>query len=262
MADVRALLRQERAARAPPKQKAAPRAAAPAPAVASKKRKAPEDEDSDDDDARKRARSAGANGLPPNVLDGQPAQTSEDLEEETGFQKVEVSEEVPVVSQGQTQPEIDEDEWAAFERDVATPPPPATSNVLDTLNASNAISSKPLTADELAAQAREEQKAQRSRRDVEREDEKEEADQALAEEFEEMEALEERVRKLRERREGLRRGSVLDQDGSDVVRTNGPEDPNKQLPTTKEEETNMPEDDEDDDDDGDEDDFMFRRPGH
>lgn len=246
MADVRAMLRAERAARAPPKQKATPRAAAPAPVPASKKRKAPEDEDEDSDETRKRARSAGANGIPTDFFDGQTAPSTEEPTEETAPS----TPAEPKDNQTAAQPDIDEDEWAAFERDVATPPPQAISNVLDALNASNAISSKPLTAEELAAEAREEQNAQRSKRDAEIEDEKEEADQALAEEFEEMEALEERVKKLRERREGLRRASVVDKEASEAAVAT---ELRAQLPATEEEA------EEDDDEDEDEDDFMFRR---
>ena len=75
------------------------------------------------------------------------------------------------------------------------------------MNADATISAAPMTAEELAAQAREEQSAQRGRRDVEIEAEKEDAARLLEDEFEEMEGLEERVRRLREKREALRKGS-------------------------------------------------------
>lgn len=83
------------------------------------------------------------------------------------------------------------------------------------------ISAPALTAEEIAAQAREEISAQRGRRDVEIADEKEEAVARLQEEFAEMEELEERVQRLRERRERLRKGvtgvAVGNGDGADVV---------------------------------------------
>lgn len=66
------------------------------------------------------------------------------------------------------------------------------------------IEAAPMTAAEIAAQAREDQSAQRAKRDEEMEGEKEDAARALEDEFEEMEGLEERVKRLREQREALR----------------------------------------------------------
>lgn len=98
---------------------------------------------------------------------------------------------------------VDEDEWAAFERDVATPPPdPAAPSAL---TAAATITAAPMTAAELAAQSRERASLQgRERREAEVEGEKEDAARALEEEFDEMEDLEARVRRLREKREELR----------------------------------------------------------
>lgn len=101
---------------------------------------------------------------------------------------------------------IEEDpEWAALLReidDTNTPVLPATVNY-----AQATISAAPVSAEEIAAQAREEQSTQqRGRRDAEIEGEKEDAAIALQDEFEEMEELEQRVRKLREKREALRLG--------------------------------------------------------
>lgn len=98
---------------------------------------------------------------------------------------------------------VDEDEWAAFERDVATPPPDPTAP--SALTAAATISAAPMTAAEIAAQSREQASLQgRERREAEVEGEKEDAARALEEEFDEMEDLEERVRRLREKREELR----------------------------------------------------------
>lgn len=95
--------------------------------------------------------------------------------------------------------DVDEDEWAAFEADIAQ----AEQEVI---SAEDAIISAPaMTAEEIAAQAREEASAQRKERlEAEMEGEREDAERKLVEEFEEMEALEERVRKLKEKREALR----------------------------------------------------------
>jgi hypothetical protein len=66
------------------------------------------------------------------------------------------------------------------------------------------IEAAPMTAAEIAAQAREDMSAQRARKDEEMEGEKEDAARHLEDEFEEMEGLEERFKKLREQREALR----------------------------------------------------------
>lgn len=98
---------------------------------------------------------------------------------------------------------IDEDEWAAFERDVATPPPDPSAP--SALTAAATISAAPMTAAELAAESREQASSQRrERREAEVEGEQEDAARALEDEFDEMEGLEERVRRLREKREELR----------------------------------------------------------
>lgn len=98
---------------------------------------------------------------------------------------------------------VDEAEWAAFERDVATPPPEQAAMAV--LNAAATIEAAPISAADLAARAREEQSTQRGRREAELEAEKEDAARHLEEEFDEMDALEERVRTLREKREALRK---------------------------------------------------------
>ncbi|KAK4695176.1 hypothetical protein P7C71_g2518, partial [Lecanoromycetidae sp. Uapishka_2] len=114
---------------------------------------------------------------------------------------------------------IDEDEWAAFERDVATPPPEASTSIL-ALNSSATITAAPMTAAEIAAQAREQANTQsKESREVELEGEKEDAARALEEEFDEMEGLEERVRRLREMREALRLKSKEKGGGTDSGET-------------------------------------------
>ena len=108
--------------------------------------------------------------------------------------------------------QVDEDEWAAFERDVATPPPDPS--LPSALTAEATIVAAPMTAAELAAQAREEANTQsKEKREAELEGEKEDAARALEEEFDQMEDLEERVRKLREKREELRGKRVKETGG-------------------------------------------------
>ena len=114
-----------------------------------------------------------------------------------------ISSEPKSLSENAPSAPIDEDEWAAFERDVATPPPePAKPSAL---NFEADISAAPLTAAEIAAQAKEQAIQQaRERREAEVEGEKEDAARALEEEFDEMEGLEERVARLKRMREELR----------------------------------------------------------
>lgn len=96
---------------------------------------------------------------------------------------------------------IDEDEWAAFEREVATLAP--TTSVLTSVAT---ISAAPLSAAEIAAQEREEASVQtKERMEAVVEGEKEDAARRLEDEFEEMAGLEEKVRRLREQREQLRK---------------------------------------------------------
>jgi zinc finger protein 830 len=120
---------------------------------------------------------------------------------------------------------------------------------------SNTISAPALSAEEIAAQAREELSAQRGRRDIEQEEEREEAARALEEEFAEMQTLENRVKKLREKREMLRAGKVEpSSQGANLEDGGGAEDAAVVDPVVED-----AEDDEDDDDDDDEefDDWTF-----
>ncbi|OQN98388.1 hypothetical protein B0A48_15656 [Cryoendolithus antarcticus] len=119
------------------------------------------------------------------------------------------------------------------------------------LYANATIFAPALSADDLAAQAREDISAQRGKRDVEIADEREEAEGRLQEEFAEMEELEGRVRKLRERREGLRSGSMGGGEG--VVRgarmEKTAEEPGGEVVRVSE--TALDEDDDDDDEEDD-----------
>ena len=92
---------------------------------------------------------------------------------------------------------IDEDEWAAFEAEVAPLARPQAQDYADAT-----ISAAPVSAEELAAQQA--ATSQRSRREQEADDEREESEQRLADEFDVMEEMEERIRRLKEKREALR----------------------------------------------------------
>ncbi|KAK5135801.1 hypothetical protein LTR08_004628 [Meristemomyces frigidus] len=98
---------------------------------------------------------------------------------------------------------VDDAELANFERELAEME--ASEQSATVLSAGATITAAPMSAEELAAQAREELSAQRGHRDAEIEDERADATRLLEDEFEEMEGLEKRVRMLRERREALRK---------------------------------------------------------
>ncbi|KAL6811826.1 hypothetical protein V8C40DRAFT_257582 [Trichoderma camerunense] len=175
-------------------------------------------------------------------------------------------------SQQPAQPaqQVDEDEWAAFEADIA-----ATSAAQDYDD--DAVISRPaMTAEEAAAAAAnqaEEDAAQnpesrKSKADAEIEDEREEATRALEDEFEEMQELEARVQRLKEKREALmrKRSETLSQDQADDIQTavkavSDPQDEGKENVHTTGDSAKANADDDDEDDEDEEDDwdgFRFR----
>ena len=98
---------------------------------------------------------------------------------------------------------VDENEWAAFEADIAAAE--AKAEQVPMGNGEGVISAPAITAAELRQrEAEEDNKRKRERLEAEAEGDKEDAARKLEEEFEEMESLEERVRRLREKRETLR----------------------------------------------------------
>jgi ribosome-associated translation inhibitor RaiA len=206
MADVRSLLRAERAARAPPKARKPEQALASPPRL-SKKRKA---DDDDATDTRKRTKAKGFSNLPSAFFDATEADPLEEEEEQIeepsqpldGF--VAATEAPPALPQSTSKPTKDlDEEWAAFEQDIASIPEPKSA--LDALNANAVLEAAPISATEATSQSLEgDATIQKGRRDVEMEEEKEDASRALEEEFEEMEVLEERLKRLKEKREQLR----------------------------------------------------------
>jgi hypothetical protein len=99
---------------------------------------------------------------------------------------------------------VDEDEWAAFEREVAAPTriPPTAVTVLST---AATISAAPISATELAVRDQQETPSRSMTRELEALGEHEDAARYLEEEFDEMDQLEERVKRLKEKREDIRR---------------------------------------------------------
>jgi hypothetical protein len=118
----------------------------------------------------------------------------------------------PTLSASSKPQEIDEDEWAAFEREVATPA--RAPQVPAAALAAATISAAPVSAEELAAQQQREKQELLRAREEDAEGEKEDAARLLEEEFDEMEQLEERVKRLKEKREELRRQNATGEDES------------------------------------------------
>jgi zinc finger protein 830 len=139
---------------------------------------------------------------------------------------------------------VDEDEWAAFEADIAAAEAPTAEDAV--------ISAPAMSAADLAAKSREDESAQRKeRQEAELEGDKEDAARKLEEEFEEMEALEERLRKLKEKREALRlKDTAANSTAAPVSLEAQPTESKAPEINGAEEEDKDDEDDDDDDWDG------------
>ena len=104
---------------------------------------------------------------------------------------------------------VDEDEWAAFEREVVAPT--RMPHLSTAVAAEATISAAPMSAEELAAQKDIDKAAASRTREAELEGEREDAARFMEEEFDEMDQLEERVRRLKHMREELRQKRTEDQ---------------------------------------------------
>ncbi|KAN0120411.1 hypothetical protein V8E51_002619 [Hyaloscypha variabilis] len=168
------------------------------PPVLSKKRKASDDEE----EGTIRKRSKALNGLPEGFFDGVPEESGSAFPSEMQIPSRPATPLKPPESSTLLQPEgqVDEDEWAAFESDIAT----AEAQVQAANDA--VISAPAMSAAELAKKSADEDYTQKKeRQEAELEGEKEDATRKMEDELEEMESLEVRVRRLREKREELRR---------------------------------------------------------
>lgn len=144
--------------------------------------------------------------------------------------------------------QVDEDEWAAFEADIAATTAPYAEDAV--------IAAPAMTAEETAAAAKTEEQEQEKRRlaaEKDLLDEKEEATRALETEFEDMEELEARVRKLKEKREALRRQSDA---GTAVPLAKSLEKPAGATGKENVEAVGEEEEEDEDEDGDDDDDFM------
>ncbi|KAL4782431.1 hypothetical protein BJX76DRAFT_332528 [Aspergillus varians] len=272
MADVRSLLRNELASR-----RGNPQTGGNTPNRVTKKRKV----DPTDSVTRKRVRHADADQLLANAQIRPPSAQviaeeddveplSEDIMNtdtstptlpdisqeavETNIKHLETPSLPSAGAAAEPQPQnVDEDEWAAFEREVVAPTrapqKPAALAVAAT------ISAAPVTSEELAALQEKENEPMRRNREAEAEGEREDATRFLEEEFDEMEQLEGRVRRLKQMREQLRMKRAAENTEMDEATTAGTVTA-EPAPTTAEAprvDGNEEEDDEDDDDDDDDD---------
>ncbi|KAJ5093776.1 hypothetical protein N7456_009637 [Penicillium angulare] len=104
---------------------------------------------------------------------------------------------------------VDEDEWAAFEREVAVPS--RNTQVPTALSSAATISVAPISAGEIAAQQEQDTTTTARAREAELDGEREDAARLMEEEFDEMDQLEERVRRLKHMREELRQKRARDE---------------------------------------------------
>ena len=167
-----------------------------------------------------------------------------DEDQESTAATAEPSATAPIATEPPQEPPkpIDEDEWAAFEREVAAPSrlPHAPAAIA----AEATISAAPVSTEELAAQQEKEKASVSRAREAEMEGEREDAARFMEEEFDEMDQLEERVRKLKHMREELRQKRAND-------------DAARGQPMVTEEQP-AAESDSDDDEDEDWDDWRFK----
>ena len=215
----------------------------------SKKRKADDSEEEVEGGSERHKKARQAPALPVEFLEAAQPQAPPTTTL-TQHGPAESSLNAPMAAPAATEPAtVDEDEWAAFQRDVAALPSPPPHN---TLAAPATIEAAPVSAAELAAQSREEESMQRKeRKQEEAEAEAEDAKQRLEEEFDEMERLEERVKRLKEKREALRAHAERAKEG-----TEGASSPMKGVTIEPGEAAGtVPEEEDENDDDEDYNDF-------
>lgn len=162
-------------------------------------------------------------------------------EDEQEAKDTDQSDEKPFANEPQT---VDEDEWAAFEREVAEPSraPQAPAAIA----APATISAAPITAEQIAEQ-NEKVKNTTQTREAQAEGEREDAARFMEDEFDEMEQLEERVRRMKQKREELR-AKRASEEAESVPPPASESDGN----------ANDEDDNDDDDDDDDWDDWRFK----
>lgn len=206
-----------------------------------KKRKASEDEDT----TRKRTKAANgssdelSNSAVASELDSRPMKPLKNgiqipSRPATPLKSAEIKPKTPAV---------DENEWAAFEADIAAAEAPAAATYDE-----GVISAPAMSIAELATKEREEEnRRKREQQEAELEGDKEDAARRMEEELEEIEGLEQRVKKLKDMREALRQKSKA---GLAVVEDGPPSGADLRTVNDADEEDDDVDDEEDDEWDG------------
>ncbi|KAI9883200.1 MAG: hypothetical protein M1823_005040 [Watsoniomyces obsoletus] len=181
------------------------------PENGSKKRRLDEGGDDEEDvsgDGREKRRRRSVDGQESNVAD------EEDLHRNNneGNSPAKPAE---AESTQEKQIDVNEDEWAAFEQDIAQVATIESQNAMNALNASTVISAPALSASELQNRRKGDARGEKNEGESELEEkrrkakeeeeaEREDARRRLEEEWEVMHSYEERVKRLKMRREELR----------------------------------------------------------
>lgn len=199
-----------------------------------KKRKADDEQDGNDDLQRKRNKieAKDTSGLPHPALELE--QPRPILRSPTGEFQIPSRPATPSkpILEVPKRVDVDEDEWAAFEADIAAADVPIS-------NGDAVISAPAMSAAELAQKSTEESNLQRKQRqEAELEGDKEDAARKMEDQLDEMESLEQRVKRLREKREEIRKKDS-------VIGLNRPQTTVAPVVTLEEDDEESEEDDED-----------------
>lgn len=259
MADVRSLLRNELASRIPDTTRAGKKRKLEATQAEIRKRPKPAE---DQEETVEQADTTEEPHLPeqpaPLSQTTPPIAADEDEAEAGGAQP-------PTSGASTSEPTpgtIDEDEWAAFEREVVAPTKALSPPASGVMKSSATISAAPVSAAELARREEEERESRSKDREARLQGEQEEATRSLEEEFDEMEQLDERVKRLKQRREELLklREETLDTDNIVAAKeaSTGGAGKSKIRNESKAEDEENEEDDLDDLDDDEWDNWRFR----
>ncbi|GBF62354.1 hypothetical protein TMEN_4892 [Trichophyton mentagrophytes] len=243
MVDVRELLRNELASRQLPSSKAAKkRRHGPDLEPARKKHRADTEEGAEDESAPTVNSAAEILDVPslPRSLSADKTEAAPEI----------IAEEIPPAPENQA---VDEDEWAAFEREVAQP---SREQLPTTINTSATISAAPVSAAELESREREDREAMAKSREAALLGDREDATRFLEEEFDEMEELDQRVKRLKQMRDEIRRKRQEESSKPNDVQESELLDNNHTAGDGDEDENE--EDDDDDDEGGSWDNWGFR----
>lgn len=154
---------------------------------------------------------------------------------------------------------VDEDEWAAFEADIAAASAPYSEDAVISAPAMNAEQAAAATAAGDADRDGVDQSKRKLKGEVDIADEREDATRAMEDEFDDMQELEARVKRLKEKREDLRkRTESMGQDSSIPKPQAAVDAAPAEAVVSDEDEDEVDDDDEDDEDEDDWDGFRFR----